>query len=398
MNQTLRWARPHLRRYIAMAFNYVTERAVLLGALMVPAIAGATDADLGRLELLLTAAALAAAIGPLGTQHALMYKSFRGTRSSWRMALSTSIVGGFLVGGLAALTLGPGYAFVGGLLGMFIAVHRVAAYRLRADDSTGPLTWSSVIFVAAFAIGSTIAATASVVATAILPALMGAALLATIPAFWRATADDSKASRSYLAMLRYGLPLSLAALSDWVVVAGDRYVIQLFLGLDGVGPYGVIYRTVMLLSGAVSTLVVWWQAEALRRGFAWAREQVGRFLTLTVGTTIVLAIVTLVPVSMFLDAITDLGFADVFAITAWLMVSIAGFVALMGLVHVFASAGWVRQVGLLSMANASINIVGNFALLPHFGLVGAAAATAISQCTTASLAMLVYRRRRRLDL
>lgn len=398
MQQTIRWARSHLRRYLAMAFNYVSERAVLLSAILVPAILGTSDAELGRLELLLTAAALAAAIGPLGTQHALMYTQFRGIRSAWRLSVATGVLGGLAVGALASLTLGADYALLGGALGMFIAIHRVSSYRLRTDDQIAPLTWSSFIFLAAFAIGALLVGGGDPVATTILPVLMAAALLASIPAFLRARVDSGDHHARYSEMLRYGLPLSLAALADWVVVAGDRYIIQLFLGLDAVGPYGVVYRSAMLLSGAVSTLVIWWQAEAMRRGFDWASAQLRRFLTLAVGATLLLSVIGIGPVTVLLDSVTTIGSGTILAVTAWLFVSIAGFVALMTLVHVFASAGWVGEVGLLSIGNALLNVAGNFALIPVFGLPGAAAATAISQCATATAAAILYRRRLRFDL
>jgi O-antigen/teichoic acid export membrane protein len=148
----------------------------------------------------------------------------------------------------------------------------------------------------------------------------------------------------------------------------------------------------MLLSGAVSTIVIWWQAEAMRRGAGWARAQIRRYLTATGGATVVLSVMALVPVSLVLARVTGLGFGEVAVITAWLFTSIVGFVVLMGFVHLFAASGTVRIVGWLSLGNAITNIAGNLLLVPPFGLSGAAAATALSQCLTATAAYFAARR------
>lgn len=392
MSRTVGWASRHFGRYATLAYNYVTERGVFLGALLIPAVAGASPSQLGRLELLLTAATLAATMGPLGTQHALMYQDFRGSSAGWRASVATAIAGGFLVGGAGSITLGPRIAVVGGVLGTCLAIHRVATYRMRAENHTGPLTWSSSIFIGSFALGAALVYGASDPAALILPVLMLATLAGAIPAFGSARRIVESAPFRYASMLRYGLPLSLAGLFEWIVSAGDRYVIQLFLGLDAVGSYGLVYRTAMLLSGAVSTIVLWWQAEAMRRGFHWARLRLRNYLAVTVSATIGLSAVVFYPLSLILQRLTGLEYADIAVVVAALFVSILGFVVLMGFVHLYASAGRVRIVGLLSAGNGIANMAGNFALIPTMGIRGAAVATGLSQCLTAGAAFVAYRR------
>lgn len=391
------FVRTHARRYVALAFNYVTERGVLLGAMVVAAASGASDEALGRTELLLTAAALAAAIGPLGTQHALMYQAFRGSNRAWRLSLLTGAIGGILMGALAAATLGFTYALVGGVLGLGITIHRIASYRMRAAASTSALTRSSTVFVVTFALGAGLAYRTDDTASMVLVALFLAAVAASLPAAIGFQATDDTNPPQFGQMIRYGLPLSFAALSDWVVTAGDRYVIQAFLGLDQVGPYGVIYRTAMLLSGGVSTLVLWWQAEAMRSGYEWARAQLRYYVGLALGITALLGAALLVPMSVILARITDIPRGDVATIIGLLFVSVAGFVVLMGLMHLFAAAGWVKLVGWLSLGNAITNLAANLVLVPVAGIKGAAVATALSQCGTAAAGFMAYRLKNRLD-
>lgn len=382
-----------VRRFLALAANYGAERGVLLVAILVPAALGSTPSALGRLELLLTASALAAGLGPLGTHNALVFEGFRYRRRAWNASVTVAVLGGFLVGVIASLTLGWADALVGGLLGLSLAVHRVASFRLRIIDATGPLLVSSVLFAAVFAVGTVVLAVAGADTAHEMPlVLAGAGLVASVPAFADVRRDPPGTDTSLSAMLRYGLPLSVEAFASWLVVSADRYVIAAVLGLEAVGPYGVVYRTVMLLSGVLSTAIMWWQSEALRRGFTWAREALRRYVVVMGAVSVVLAAAAWYPIVAVLRGLVDLPRGELGWLVGWLLASIVGFVVFMGYQHVFAAAAWVVPSGLLSVGNAIVNVALNFALVPALGLVGAAVATAASQTAAAGAATAYFRR------
>jgi len=387
-----RIAGDNVRRFLALAANYVAERGVLLAAILVPAALGSSAAGLGRLELLLTSSALAAGLGPLGTHNALVFERFRYRRRSWNVSVTVAVVGGFLVGAVASLTLGRGDALVGGLLGSALAVHRVASFRLRIIDATRPLLVSSVLFVLVFAVGTAVLAASGADTAHPMPlVLVAAGLVASVPAFTDVRRDPPGRETSLSAMMRYGLPLSVEAFSSWLVVSADRYVIAAFLGLEAVGPYGVVYRTVMLLSGVLSTAIMWWQSEALRRGFAWARAALRRYVVVMGAVAVVLGAAAWYPVVGVLRGLVDLPPAEIGRLVGWLLASIVGFVVFMGYQHVFAAAAWVVPSGLLSVGNAAVNLALNFALVPGLGLGGAAIATAVSQTVAAGAATVYFR-------
>ncbi len=384
-----------VRRFLALAVNYGAERGVLLAAILVPAALGSTDAGLGRLELLLTSSALASGLGPLGTHNALIFERFRYRRRAWRLSIGVSVVGGFVVGSIAALNLGWADALVGGALGTCLAVHRVSSFRLRIIDSTGRLVLSSSLFAGVFTVGTALVALRGHDPAGPMPIiLMVAGLVASIPAFLDVRGDPEGEDARLFGMLRYGLPLSVEAFSSWLVVSADRYVIAAVLGLEAVGPYGVVYRTVMLLSGVLSTAVMWWQSEALRRGFEWARTALRRYVTVMTVLSVAVAGAGWYPMVVVLRRLVDLPSGEIGRLAGWLLVSIVGFIVLMGYQHVFAAAAWVVPSGLLSVGNAFVNLALNFLLVPTLGLTGAAVATAVSQCATAVAAAGFYARRR----
>jgi O-antigen/teichoic acid export membrane protein len=187
--------------------------------------------------------------------------------------------------------------------------------------------------------------------------------------------------RLALNALLYGLPLVPAVLSSFVLSAADRLVIQAQLGLTAVARYQVAYNVgdlPMLLLGVLSD--VWMprifalNAPAERDAvLAASWDALYRLLTpvmigLSFGAPLVLRL--WVPPSYRPD--------DLLVVTAVVIVSAvpftAGLAARRALLAEDRTTLIASATGVAALANIALNLL----LVPHYGLVGSAAATCIA--------------------
>jgi O-antigen/teichoic acid export membrane protein len=383
--------RANLRRYLALTVAYGAERALLLAAILTPTLLGAEDADLGKLELLLVAGTLGAALGPLGTENAIMHKRFVGIRANWAYAMLVGAGGGALISGILSVQFGLEGVVFGGLLGATLAMTRVTRARLRVADDTGPLIKSAWFQILAFAAFVAILHQLGIAVVGGIPLVVTAAsVIALAPAISVARQDTPNQRAAARPMLRFGIPMALAAAGIWVVAASDRYMLAILEDVDTVGRYGVIYRTVMVFSGVMSTLVFWWRSEAYRRGEEWTRQALPKYMRGAGGAALAGSALLWWPITALLASILDLQKDEVGPVVAWLLLAIVGFVLLAGMVAPFATAERVRPVGLAWTVAAVSNVSLNLFLIPRHGIAGAAVATAAAHFLGLSVLLALY--------
>lgn len=192
--------------------------------------------------------------------------------------------------------------------------------------------------------------------------------------------------------LTLGVPLAVGSLAYFVLNAGDRIVIQRFLGSADVGRYQVAYvvgSAVILLLNATNS--------AWTPVFARLRDNVARYalamkarddlyrllMPITLAVTLVspLALRILAPASFRPNDLTLVVF--IVALTAYPVAASGASDRLL----VIQRRG--KTMGALAGVAAVVNIGFNLALVPFFGIAGAAAATFLSYGLLSILQLIV---------
>jgi O-antigen/teichoic acid export membrane protein len=187
-------------------------------------------------------------------------------------------------------------------------------------------------------------------------------------------------SRSHLRrMLTFGLPLVPATLASWALALVDRIILARLGSLAQVGEYAIANRLASLLTiGMTAFLFALTPFLFAIYSEDPAQEKAARGRTLTY-LTFVLALAGLV-LTLFSQEILSViapRFQGAYKAVGPLMLGMLAY----GLVALLATGiALARSTGrgaLLTVLAAGINIGLNFALIPPFGIVGAAVATAI---------------------
>ncbi len=182
--------------------------------------------------------------------------------------------------------------------------------------------------------------------------------------------------------LKYALPLVPHNLSGWIMSLLDRLVLGGYKGLANVGIYNIGYA----LGGVMGMVVMafnlayspYFMKKLTAQGNA-AKSTIARVATLWTAAMVFIA----VGISAFswevVQVMTPVAYHD-----AWKVVPIITLAFLfqgmyfISVAPLFYNKKFTRYVPVGSFSGAAINVLGNFALIPHFGMMGAAWATAAS--------------------
>lgn len=231
---------------------------------------------------------------------------------------------------------------------------------------------------------------------------LGGLLAAPVPllaAWWlvRRTLALDFSRRELRLMLAYSLPLLPVAAATWVMQFADRFFILYYASTAEVGLYGVGVRLTNVLMFAVIAFGVAWAPFILdlHSRDADAERGVRARAFAAVGIGLGFGAVCLGVWSReFFRTITDPQFEEAYKVVGLLL----GAVVALGLNGVTMTAiSLARRTSYFAWYTAwtsALNVGLNFALIPPFGMVGAAAA---SFATAAALALLYYRRAQALD-
>jgi O-antigen/teichoic acid export membrane protein len=180
-------------------------------------------------------------------------------------------------------------------------------------------------------------------------------------------------------MLAFGLPLVPATLASWALALVDRIILARLGSLAQVGEYAIANRLAGLLTiGMTAFLFALTPFLFATYSEDPAQEKAARGRTLTY-LTFVLALTGLVLTLFSREILTVIAprFENAYKAVGPLMLGMLAY----GLVALLSTGiALARSTGrgaLLTVLAAGINIGLNFALIPPFGIVGAAVATAV---------------------
>jgi O-antigen/teichoic acid export membrane protein len=193
-------------------------------------------------------------------------------------------------------------------------------------------------------------------------------------------------------MLLYALPLIPVAASNWIVQFVDRLFVLHFADLHELGLYALALRLSNVLLLVVTAFAFAWSPfilDLFSRDPERERVVRARALTYVAFATAFVAVCLSVYAREFFRTITDPAFADAHELVGILC---AGVFAL-GLNAVTMTGITIerrtRYFAQYAVYAAVLNVALNFALIPPFGILGAATATSL---TFAALAWWYYRR------
>ena len=185
-----------------------------------------------------------------------------------------------------------------------------------------------------------------------------------------------------VAGLKYGLPLIPHNLSGWIMSLLDRLVLGGYKGLASVGIYNIGYA----FGGAMGMVTTafnfayspYFMKKLTEQGGA-AKVTISRVATLWTAAMVFIA----VGISAFswevVHLMTPVNYYD-----AWKVVPIITLAFLfqgmyfMSGMPLFYNKKFTRYVPVASLTGGGVNVLGNFLLIPHYGMMGAAWATAAS--------------------
>lgn len=259
-------------------------------------------------------------------------------------------------------------------------------------------------YVASSALASVVAAGAGIVAVVVfdrgvtgvfIGLIVGNALAAAYGAAVVWSDVVGRFSRPELrTMLAYGLPLVPAAFALWALALVDRIMLNKLGSLQDVGQYAVANRVSNVLLLAVTGFVLAFGPYVFS---IYARDQElekqirGKTLTYLI-ICLTAAALALTLFARELVAIVAPDFDDAYKAVGLLTFSVVAFGVSTVVMAGISIVRRTKVLALLALVAAAINIGLNFVLIPPFGMVGAAVATAVAYAVLATLHFRVSQR------
>lgn len=194
-------------------------------------------------------------------------------------------------------------------------------------------------------------------------------------------------------MLLYGMPLIAYSTGSWINNAADRYLVAYMCGVAVNGVYGVAYKIPAILMVFQRIFAQAWQMSATK---SYKDEKSEQFFTRMYRTYNCFMVIGCALLILLVNPIATFLFRKEFY-EAWMYVppllisvifgALTGFLGSICLAHKDS-----RSMGVATSVGAVANIAGNLLLIPMYGAMGAAIATAVSYAIMCALAYVFVRK------
>lgn len=219
--------------------------------------------------------------------------------------------------------------------------------------------------------------------------------LLSVGLFWRTLPKESNpqaARQTFPEFLRYSLPFTASNLASFVYSSIDIFLLLFIVGNRAVGVYGVAYAFAQLI-GMFSTAFTFLSTPVSSQLESDDRVAEAVSVQTTIARWIsIVSIGTLVPMvvfaSDFLRLIYRPAFASAGPILAVLVVGFALKNVLLTHGPIIEALGRSKVTAINTIIAAVVNLGANLLLIPHYGALGAAAATTMSFAVLSVLSML----------
>jgi O-antigen/teichoic acid export membrane protein len=211
--------------------------------------------------------------------------------------------------------------------------------------------------------------------------------------YWLWSSFRLQFSKSLLAeMLRFSSPLVLSGIAVWVSLYIDRVMIKKFLSLHEVGLYGVGYRlaslsglTMVGFQGALTPLIYSKHHETA------TPSEIAKIFRLVIFISLLVFISLVLFTKDILYFFTTEPFyaggsTVIYLVPAIFLGSLYIFAPGIGIAKKTHYSIWINIVG------ASVNLLLNYLLIPHFGIIGASAATMVASLVLFLMQLILSQR------
>jgi O-antigen/teichoic acid export membrane protein len=182
-------------------------------------------------------------------------------------------------------------------------------------------------------------------------------------------------------LLAYGVPLVPTSLAYWVFTTSDRVLLSNLSTLEQVGLYSVAASVVNIANIAILAVGQGWNPHAIQAyesDEAWARQLFARMLTYILAGFGLLAVGLTVFADELITFLASSDFAGAAAAVAPLAVGMLAYATTQVTAGGISLTKRTLWLALYSWIAALINLALNLVLIPPFGMLGAAWATAIA--------------------
>lgn len=199
-------------------------------------------------------------------------------------------------------------------------------------------------------------------------------------------------------MLAYSTPMIAYSTGSWINNAADRYIVLAICGAAVNGVYGVAYKIPAILMVFQRIFAQAWQMSATK---SYRDENSAAFFTQMYRTYNCFMVIGCAFLILFVDPIATFLFRKDFyeariyvppLLISVIFGALTGFLGSICLAHEDS-----KSMGLATSVGAVANVALNFAMIPRFGAMGAAVATAVSYALMWALAYRFVRRHVMID-
>ena len=200
-------------------------------------------------------------------------------------------------------------------------------------------------------------------------------------------------------MIRYSVPMIPDYISWWVNNASDRYILAFFCGTSVTGIYSVAGKIPTILNSLTSIFSSAWKISAVDN-FG-SKESIAFYNRIyrVYSGFLVMSAAALIFVTKFLASILySKDFFIAWKITPILILAYIFSAQAIFLGSIFTSAKKTNSMFVASTAGAIVNVIFNFILIPKFGGMGAAIATAVGYFVIYIMTIILTRKIIKIDL
>lgn len=194
-------------------------------------------------------------------------------------------------------------------------------------------------------------------------------------------------------MISYGIPMIAYSTGSWINNASDRYIVAALCGAAVNGVYGVAYKIPAILTVFQRIFAQAWQMSAIK---SYGEEKSEEFFSnmykvyntfMVLGCSVLVIMVRIIAKFMFRKEFYDAWQFVPFLLISVIFGALTGFLGSICLAHKDS-----KSMGIATLYGAVINIILNLLLVPFYGAMGAAFATAVSYAIMCIMAFVFVRK------
>ena len=180
-------------------------------------------------------------------------------------------------------------------------------------------------------------------------------------------------------MLKYSVVIIPNSLSWWIANSSDKYILNYYVGTSDVGIYSVAYKIPTIIITITSIFISAWHLSAIEdfgseKSRKFFSEIYNKFFLVNIAMSTTL-IVSSKLMAYFLYS-NDFFIAYKYTPILILACAFDGLASFMGSIYIAAKKS--KMLAISTVSGAMTNIVLNFILIPHYGVMGAAISTVFS--------------------